>query len=293
MRFFLTGATGFLGRHILKILLDQKHKVTILTREKSNLKCIEPLLPEINVVEANQTDVDEMFKLNQFDAVIHTLTNYGRGQDVSEALRSNTFFSLQLLESACKYGVPLWFNTDTFLSKTVNPYALSKAQFLEWGKYLSGLEKIRFVNVKIEYILGMCDDMNRLHMYVLEKCLDNVSEIKLTQGQQKRDFIDIRDVIKAYNMLVNIDWNDAPFFQEFEIGTGVSTSVCDFVKLIHRLTGTKTRLNFGALPYRPNEAMDVKVDLAKMRSLSWTPGITLDESVLDLIKCGKEQRCDI
>ncbi len=293
MKFFLTGATGFLGQYILKSLIDQEHEVTILIRERSKIKCIEHFLPNINVLDSSQIDIDEMFKFNQFDAGVHALTNYGRGQDVSEVLRSNTLFSFQLLESACRHGVPLWFNTDTFLSKMVNPYALSKAQFLEWGKYFSRSRKVRFINVKIEYILGMCDDINRLHMYVLEKCLDNVEEIKLTEGYQKRDFIDIGDVVKAYNILLNLDWDNTPFFQEFEIGTGISTSVREFVELIHRLTESKTYLNFGALPYRANEAMDVKVDLTKMHSLGWTPNVTLEESVINLVKCGKERRCDI
>ena len=70
----------------------------------------------------------------------------------------------------------------------------------------------------------------------------------------------------------------------FEIGTGVSVSVYDFIREIKNQLDSTSNLNFGALPYRENEIMDSKADLTKIQSLfQWTPEVDFKVGIKKLL----------
>ena len=68
-------------------------------------------------------------------------------------------------------------------------------------------------------------------------------------------------------------------FEEFELGSGESVSIRDFVEEAHSASKSKSRLNFGAYPYRDNEIMVSKADISKLKLLGWTPKNSIKEGV--------------
>lgn len=126
MTILLTGATGFLGSHILNRLLQADYKVVILKRSFSDTWRINSVLSKVKFYDLDKTPIETAFKEQKIDVVIHTATNYGRSnQLVSSIVDTNLMFSLKLLETAA------FFNTDTLLYKYLNHYSLSKKQFIE------------------------------------------------------------------------------------------------------------------------------------------------------------------
>lgn len=270
-RILLTGVTGFLGSHLAKELLAINYEIVALKRRSSSLRRIEPIVSHISFFDIEGLDFDDMFRdCGKIDTIIHTATCYGRNNEsVSEMFATNTEFPLRLLDAGCRAGVAVFLNTDTILDKYLNLYALSKNQLLQWGEFFSKHKKIRFANIRLEHFYGADDDPTKFSAYVINACLGDVPELKLTQGEQKRDFIHIDDVVSAYMVLLEKMDTFESAFVEFDVGSGRSASIREFVETVHRLTEAKTRLVFGALPYRDGEVMHSVAEISGLMALGW------------------------
>jgi nucleoside-diphosphate-sugar epimerase len=73
-------------------------------------------------------------------------------------------------------------------------------------------------------------------------------------------------------------------FANYEIGSGNPVPVRELVELIHRLTGSRSRLLFGALPHRPGEPMLTRADTSALRELGWRPRVQLPEGLARTIE---------
>ena len=64
------------------------------------------------------------------------------------------------------------------------------------------------------------------------------------------------------------------------MGAIKNISIQDFVLLTKKLTNNiETKLNFGALPHRPNEIMEIKIDTSSLQALGWFPKIMIEEGL--------------
>ena len=271
MKILVTGATGFLGSHLVTALLKQGHQVIVLKRSFSDTRRLKEVLSSVAVYDLDRSPLSDPFRDHgKLDAVLHTATCYGRGgESSSELCEANLAFPLRLLEAACSHGTARFINTDTSLERGINAYALSKKQFSEWGKLAADGGRIRFVNVVLEHFYGPGDDESKFVTHVIKSCRRGVPELRLTKGEQERDFIYIDDVVSAYLLLMEEGEGAQPACAEYPLGSGRTVSIRALVEMISRLTGSKTRLDFGALPYRQNEAMRSVADVSALTRLGW------------------------
>jgi nucleoside-diphosphate-sugar epimerase len=286
MRILLTGITGYLGSHLAKAILNRGDEVIGLKRRSSSLNRIDNILPKLVLHDLEDTDLSVLLsQLGKIDAVIHTATCYGRkGESSTEILQANLVLPLKLLNAAIEAGVDLFINTDTVLDKFLNPYALSKGQFAEWGQFFADQKKILFLNLKLEHFYGPNDDPTKFTAHVINSCLNNAPELNLTLGEQQRDFIFINDVVSAYVLLLDKHNTFEENFVEFEIGSGIAVTIKKFVETAHRLTTSITRLNFGALPYRSGEAMYSKAKTDQLETLGWHCHYDIEAGITQIIK---------
>lgn len=286
----MTGASGYLGSHLVGALLDRGYHVVALKRRSSSLHRIQSLLSDIVLYDLEGLDLAEPLHAHgAIDAVIHTATCYGRhAETASQIFDANTAFPLRLLEAAIDAGVPLFFNTDTSLDKYLNPYALSKRQFAEWGQYFAKSGRIRFLNARLEHFFGPGDDDSKFTTHVIGSCIRNVPELELTAGEQKRDFIYIDDVVSAFLAALESGEALGGGYVEFDIGSGVAVSVREFAETVRRMTHSQTRLNFGAVPYREGEVMFAQADISSLKGLGWSPDHSLEQGLQLTIEGAKE-----
>lgn len=288
----LTGATGFLGSHLARALLAEKYELIILKRSFSDISRIESIINKTDVYDIDRCPLEQPFKdHNKIDFVIHTATIYGRNQEeLAKILEANLSFPLRLLETATFFNTDAFVNTDTTLYEHLNPYALTKKHFADWGKQFASVKRIQVVNIKLEHMYGPKDDNSKFVTYVIEQCLDNVPELKLTAGEQKRDFIYINDVVDAYLYLLRHHKQLTGAYTDLELGTGNAVTIRHLVEQIASLTQTRTLLRFGALPYRENEVMESNADLSKLRDLGWQPKTSLQQGLIETIAYRMEAR---
>jgi len=276
----LTGATGFLGSHLLRALLEHRYHVVVLKRSTSNSARIESFLNDIQCIDIDKTPIASVFEHNVIDCVIHTACNYGRSNDsLIDIVDANLMFALRVLQQAVTNKVECFINTATILPNDINPYALSKYQFGEWLKFYQN--KIQVIDIKIEHMYGPGDDTQKFLPWLLDRLINSEQTIKLTAGEQKRDFIYIDDVVDAYLTLLKqrtrlCAWN------EFAVASNEPIRIKDLVLKLVDLVKTDVKgdigakLDFGALPYRDGEIMDSVVDTAKLKALGWRAKTSLD-----------------
>ena len=291
----LTGATGFLGSHLLNRLLAEKFPVVVLKRRQSNLRRIQPVLGAVKAVyDLEDQGIVRAYGEQPIDIVAHCATDYGRkNTDALQIVQANLILPLTLLQEGKKHGLKIFLNTDTLLDKRINDYSLSKRQFSDWLHNASnqGEKGLIGINVALEHFYGPDDDSSKFVSWLIDCLFKKVDKIPLTSGEQKRDFIYIDDVVEAFMKILGKAEGLRSGFHRYEVGTGHTTAIKDLVNSISKLCGPHmTQLDFGRLAYRPNEVMDSKVDLGPLTELGWSAKIALDEGLRQTVEKERELR---
>ncbi|MFW8602445.1 NAD-dependent epimerase/dehydratase family protein [Desulfobacterota bacterium M19] len=283
----VTGATGFLGSHLAHGLLEAGYRVLAFRRKTSDLWRLTDIAEQIEWYDT--TDLELPFKKHKkIDHVIHTATIYGRNSEKgSQLVETNLLFPLKLYEIASAFNTDTFFNTDTVLPKYLNGYSLSKKQLCEWLRMLADSTKV--VNVRLEHIYGPKDDSSKFVTSIISQCLSSMPELKLTKGEQKRDFIFIDDVVAGYLCLLDNISRLQKTFVDVGMGSGDSISIKDLVECVVECTGSETKPLFGTIPYRENEIMDSNADIQLLTELGWQSQISLVEGVRETIKSVKKE----
>ncbi len=282
----LTGATGFLGSHLLEALLTQGYQVTILKRSTSDVWRIKHLLEKVSAFDVDQVAIEDAFKSRKVNAVIHTACSYGRhGQADHEVVETNLLFGLKVLDAAISSNTDTFLNTDTLLPKYLNAYSLSKKHFAEWLKQRS--KEIKAVSLRLEHMYGPGDDSSKFVPWLIGQFERGVERIPLTDGMQLRDFIYIDDVVLAYLLILQKS-DQLPEYSEFDVGTGQLSSVRDFVTDMYDMyrlkkSDSKTQLGFGDIPMRDGELMAVQVDNSELKGLGWDAKVSQKQGLEKLL----------
>jgi len=286
MSILLTGTTGFLGSYLLKSFVNSGHEIIALKRTTSNTHRIDNYLKKTTFYDIDKVNLEDIFKNHKIDIVINTVTNYGRiDNKIFSILDTNLIFGLKLLEESVNANVKAFINTDTLLERNINAYALSKAQLVDWMKFLSN-KNTKMINIRIEHMYGPKDDENKFIYWLINQLKQNVEKIDLTSGIQKRDFIYIDDIVNAYEIIIQYI-NSFSNYEEFELGSGNFLEVKIFVKKIYEEISNKqtlnTKLNFGEVSYRDNENMEMKANIQKLTNLGWKAKVSIEDGIKKII----------
>ncbi len=287
---FITGATGFLGSHVLDALHAENFKVIATTRDPRLLTPDNALHKRTEWVSSK--DAASVIGSLKPHAIIHLATDYGQTSQLQETELANVVWPLSLLEAGINAGTEIFINTDSFFGKPefnyphMRPYTLSKTHFVEWGKLATKATRTRFITLRLEHVFGENDRLNKFIPSLLQK-LSNGETISATVGTQKRDFVYAGDVANAFTTVLNkydlLDTN----IHEIEVGNGKSVTVRAFVQLAKHLTRSCSLLIFGAIPMRENEIMDSSADVGLLRILGWVPKVSLEDGLRRCIEGSK------
>jgi len=287
MKILLTGGSGYLGSALACHLLAAGHAIALLLRPSSSLARLGDAAAAMAISRSSgDAEISAFVAAHQPDVVLHTACCYGRaGEAPLQLLDTNVRLGLLLLQAlqALQAGTGrrgLLVHIGSALAPDLNAYALSKVQFAAWGRAMAQAGGPRFLNLLLQHMYGPGDDAGKFSSQVLRACRSHQPTLALTAGEQRRDFIHVDDVVRACALLlqpqVQAQLSDA---DELELGSGEAPTLREFVETVHTLTASRTQLQFGALPYRANEAMHCQADIRRLRALGWAPRLGLREGL--------------
>jgi nucleoside-diphosphate-sugar epimerase len=258
MKIFLTGATGFVGRHLLRELTSRGHQVRIVVRSLNHLD--ERINKEqIEVMETEDLFEESLDRLEVLcmgcDIVIHAAWFAEPGQYLTAPVNLNCLEGTVRLAKAFAFNKGRRFiglgscaeyqpsmkplNVNSPLHPTTLYAACKISTFYTLTHFFEG-QAIDFAWCRLFYLYGEGEDARRLVPY-LHQQLNNGHPALLSSGNQIRDFI---DVTRAAQMIVDIVLGDSTGPKN--ICTGKATSVREMAESIAQQYGRVHLLEFGA-----------------------------------------------
>ena len=294
---FVTGATGFIGKHLVQLLAAEGYSVGILARPTSSFSRGRGIL---NVTSfsgdvRNFEDLKDAFSSFKPDAVIHLVTYYAvmhQADEIGVMLDTNVKGTINILEAAKESRVQLFVNTSTCAVyeekdrpireddpiKPQNLYALTKLQAEEACGFYAENFNLRCVTLRLFPPYGPGDKERRLIPHIIGNLLKKTPP-QLTSGKQEWDFVYISDIVTAFIAVLR----SAPFEAKHEIiniGTGQPYSVRAVGDLLKNVMRSDTELHWGAVEHRMNEVWYNSADITKAKIfLCWSPMIGIEEGL--------------
>ncbi len=312
MKVLVTGGTGFIGSYLVEELVRLGHVVRVATRDPSNLKWVEHLRNEIEVVKCDVTRVEEVrFAVRGVDVVYHLAAIFRHGTDEGLVWRVNYLGTKNVANEVLKEGCRLIhvstvgvlgpandepLSGDSPLRPNPNPYSRSKAKAEEYVRGLSreGLEAV-IARPAFAYGPRSCYGLNLLVKLIIEGKL----KVLIGSGNNYIHPIHARDIAKA---LITIA-NKGGVGEAYIVANEELIKLRGFVGIITEYVGTKVR--FGIPPTIAKLIMKLRgggiggstpeetimlftrnwfYRIDKLKSLGWKQTIPLSEGLKETIE---------
>jgi GDP-4-dehydro-6-deoxy-D-mannose reductase len=119
---------------------------------------------------------------------------------------------------------------------------------------------------------------------VLDLKASRTSSIPVGNVKARRDFTDVRDVVRAYRLLLERRGDSGSPALVVNVGSGRSVAIEDVLRTLCELAGVEPRWHVEPTFVRSNEIMDRVADVSLARSLvGWEPQIPLATSLRDVL----------
>lgn len=305
MKFFVTGAGGFIGSHVIRSLLGSGHEVAFLRRSGSNSSRLGGLnLTPIDVLDQlscfSQT---EQRTLSTFapDAVIHLgWIGVGNFERNSLSQLENVEMSVNILRASAEAGARhfVGFGSQAEYGpcegaidekQPLNPttvYGASKASVGLITGVLAEQLGLQFSWIRVFSTYGPGDEPYWMIQDVAKKLLDG--EIpQLTLGTQQWDYLFVEDAARAITKVAE----SSTGLGQINLGSGRAPTIREIVETLRDVAAPQLTLSFGAVPFRDDQVMHLEANISKLqKETGWVPEVSLFEGLTSTVQYLRESR---
>jgi len=310
-RILITGITGFVGKHLATYLLSQNsYEIVGTYRSESSLETIGTIRDQIQFKKIDLNDaqaVESLVLSTKPDVIFHLAAQASPSKSFSfpvETFTNNIVAEFSLLDvlrkhkltnirvvvisSADIYGVitphdiPVAENTPL---RPATPYAVSKIaqDFLSYQHFLA--YQLDIVRLRPYNHIGP----GQKEGYVVADFAKQIAEIEkgkkddtITVGnlQAKRDFTDVRDIVKAYALTMEKGKSG----DVYNLGSGKSHKIEDVLKTLLSFSTKKISVKVDQTRFRPIDVPEIRCDSSKFHELTgWEPAIPFEKTLEDIL----------
>ena len=309
MKIMVTGGAGFIGSHVVDLMVEAGHDVVIVdnlsTGRKSNLN------PNARFyqVDIRSPEFEQVFEKEHPEVVDHHAAQMDVRRSVADPLFDadiNVMGGLNLLNNAVKYGVrkviyissggavygePVYLPCDEkHPVAPLCPYGATKYMlelYLYMFKQTYGLDYsvIRYPNV-----FGPRQDPSGEAGVVAiftGRMLASKPVTIYGTGEQVRDYVFVRDCARANVMLLTNGSGNV-----YNLGSGTGTTVNQIFQNLKEITGYPQEAAYG--PARAGETFQIYLDASRAKGdLGWAPSVTLRDGLGKTVEYFREKELQL
>jgi nucleoside-diphosphate-sugar epimerase len=266
MRTLVTGGAGFIGSHIVEELLQRGHSVRILdnfstgTRNnvevfQGNVEILEGDLRDVETVKGAVRDVEQVFHLAAFISVPQSMSdpetcfevNVGGTVNLLEAARRAGTRKVVLSSSTAVYGdTDVFPTTEETPLHPLSPYAVSKQVNELYARLYTHILGMPVIVLRYYNVYGPRQRPDSDYAAVIPIFVRQLTAGKpitiFGDGKQSRDFIFVKDVVRANLLAADSDMAGEPY----NICTGHQTTLLDLLEELSEITPNPPQVRFDA-----------------------------------------------
>ena len=292
----LTGGAGFIGANLVNRLLDLGYEnINLIIKESTDISRLKNILPKVKLNKIDLLDKnlkDFVRKINP--SIIFHLATYSAYADqkaVSEMVDANIRGTLNLListqdidykvfvntGSSSEYGIKKNAIRENDLLEPISFYAATKASATLLCQVFASEYQKPVVTLRPFSVFGPLEEKKRFIPTIINAIIQNQS-IRLTAGDQRRDFIFIDDIVDIY--IKTISKGGKLSGQILNMGTGIEYTNDEVAQTLFKVTGKKVPIKKGAYPKRLWDTPHWVADTSKIKKyLNWKPKFSLEQGL--------------
>ncbi len=287
-RVLVTGATGFVGQHLCRKLVELGATTFGLSRSASAATVPSGVTP----IAADVTQREEMIAALEKARPSHVLHLAAVGATepflpIEEARRVNLTGTVHILEASQLIGVERFVHVGTAYEHSAtatqqphNPYVASKVAAWSFWQTFTQERQLDAAAVRLYYVYGPGQIRGLIPAAI--RAAYHQERFEMTPGEQLRDFVYVADVVDA---LLAALTQPKICGRTYDIGTGVGVPIKMAVQRIFEIMESRGQYVLGALEYRPNEEMElIAAPAAAWQDLHWQAHIAFDEGLVKTIE---------
>lgn len=264
-KFIVTGGCGFIGSHLVELLIQEKHSVVVIDDLSSGfLKNVESIVGDIKIYQ-EKVEYFDFQSLGEIECVFHLAAQASVPYSIDNFVNSsltNLLSTFKVIEFCTKRMIPMVYATSSAVYgnlpfgietggiELLSPYATDKYSMEMYTMANYNLKKAPSFGLRFFNVYGPRQDASSPYSGVISLFVDKLSRgepITINGGYQTRDFVFVTNVVHciytAYQyLLIN------PSAKVANVLTGKSISIDELVKYIAELMNVNPVCNYQELP---------------------------------------------
>jgi UDP-glucose 4-epimerase len=306
MKALVTGGAGFIGSHVVDVLLRNGHTVVVLDNLSSGYRCNLDPFPNVQLIEGDIRDPALVQRaVAGVEVVFHLAASVGNKRSIDNPLEDsdiNVMGTLRILEAARRAEVrKVVFSSSAGIFGELKTLPIREDHPVEpdspYGASKLGAEKLCLAFAKLYPLECVC--LRYFNVYGLNQRYDaygNVIPIFARwilqgrpvvvygDGEQTRDFVSARDVAQAnYQAAMAAGLSGA-----FNIASGRRITINNLACLLHKVVGSRVEIE-----YAPPRVGDVRHSLADISAagdaFGYTPSVSLETGLCEYMTWAKSE----
>jgi len=305
MKTLVTGGAGFIGSNLVRHLLEEGHEVTVLDNLISGYRSNLRPFPDARFIEGDIRDECAVAEaVHQCEVVFHLAASVGNKRSIDHPLVDadiNVMGTLRVLEAARKAGVrKIVASSSAGIFGELKTLPIREDHPIEpdtpYGSSKLCMEKECLAYAKLYDMEAVC--LRYFNVYGMNQRFDaygNVIPIFVFKmlrgepitifgdGEQTRDFVNVRDVVQA-NLKAAMAHGISG---AFNTGSGTRISINRLVELLAEVSGMQPDLRYG--PQRPGDVRDSLADITAARdAFGFVPSVDVSEGLREYMAWARQ-----